>query len=74
LALLPKGAQAHLVETGLGPVYDGVAHFVLSPEDYVPIVGLALLAGLRSKDQARLAVLLMQRPATGRRGRPAHVW
>jgi len=59
LALLPKGAQAHLVETGLGPVYDGVAHFALSPEDYVPIVGLALLAGLRGKDQARLAVLLM---------------
>lgn len=58
-ALLPKGAQAHLVETGLGPVYDGVAHFALSPEDYVPIVGLALLAGLRGKDQARLAVLLM---------------
>jgi hydrogenase/urease accessory protein HupE len=59
LALLPKGAQAHLVETGLGPVYDGAAHFALSPEDYVPIVGLALLAGLRGKDQARLAVLLM---------------
>ena len=56
---LTQGAEAHLVETGLGQVYDGVAHFALSPEDYVPIVGAALLAGLRGKDHARLAVLLL---------------
>ena len=37
LALLPGAARAHLVATGLGPVYDGAAHFALSPEDYVPI-------------------------------------
>lgn len=54
-----QGAEAHLVQTGLGPVYDGIAHFALSPEDYVPIVGAALLAGLRGKDQARLAVALL---------------
>ncbi len=58
-AFLAQGAEAHLVETGLGPVYDGVAHFALSPEEYVPIVGAALLAGLRGKDHARLAVLLL---------------
>ena len=59
LALAPRGAEAHLIQTGLGPVYDGVAHFALSAEDYVPIVGAALLAGLRGKDHARLAVLLL---------------
>jgi hydrogenase/urease accessory protein HupE len=59
LALAPRAAEAHLVTTGLGPVYDGVAHFALSPEDYVPIVGAALLAGLRGKDHARLAVLIL---------------
>jgi len=52
-------AQAHLVATGLGPVYDGVAHFALSPEQYVPIVGAALLAGLRGKAHARLAILVL---------------
>jgi len=59
LALAPRAASAHLVETGLGPIYDGVAHFALSPEDYVPIAGAALLAGLRGKDHARLAVLIL---------------
>ncbi len=59
LALAPSAAEAHLVTTGLGPVYDGVAHLALSPEDYVPIVGAALLAGLRGKDHARLALLLL---------------
>ena len=59
LALAPRAAEAHLVTTGLGPVYDGIAHFVLSPEDYVPIAGAALLSGLRGKDQARLVVLLL---------------
>ncbi len=59
LALAPHTASAHLVTTGLGPVYDGIAHLALSPEDYVPIVGAALLAGLRGKDHARLAVLLL---------------
>jgi hydrogenase/urease accessory protein HupE len=58
-ALCAQEAQAHLVQTGLGPVYDGVAHFALSPEDYVPILGAALLAGLRGKDHARLAVILL---------------
>jgi hypothetical protein len=58
-ALAPRGAEAHLVSTGLGPVYDGVVHFALSPEGCVPIAGAALLAGLRGKDQARLAVVLL---------------
>jgi hydrogenase/urease accessory protein HupE len=59
LMFAPGAAEAHLVETGLGPVYDGVAHFALSPEYCVPIVGAALYAGLRGKVQARSAIVLL---------------
>ena len=59
LMFAPGVAEAHLVETGLGPVYDGVAHFALSPEYCVPIVGAALYAGLRGKIQARSAIVLL---------------
>ena len=59
LAASGQSAQAHLVSTGLGPVYDGVAHFALSPEQYVPIAGAALLAGLRGKPHARVAILVL---------------
>ena len=40
-------AQAHLVTTGVGPFYDGAAHFFLSFEEVLPVLALALLAGLR---------------------------
>lgn len=59
LTLAPGAAEAHLVETGLGPVYDGVAHFALSPEYCLPVVGAALYAGLRGKGQARSAIVLL---------------
>jgi urease accessory protein len=59
LAVWLRPAEAHLVETGLGPIYDGVAHLALSPEDFVPIVGAALLEGLRGKAHARIAILLV---------------
>ena len=40
-------ADAHLNSTGMGPFYDGLMHFLMSPEDIVPVLALALLAGLR---------------------------
>ncbi len=46
-------AQAHLESTGMGPVYDGVLHFLTSPEDLVPALALAMLAGLRGATCAR---------------------
>lgn len=52
--LAPAVAQAHLVATGMGPVYDGVSHFALSPEDSLPVVALAFFAGLRGPRHARL--------------------
>ena len=44
---LPARADAHLVTTGLGPVYDGIGHWASTPEDIIPAVALAILAGLR---------------------------
>src|SRR5687768_17227229 len=44
--LLATSANAHLVNTGLGPFYDGVSHVLLSPEDLIPVIAMALLAGL----------------------------
>ena len=46
VTLLPAPAHAHLVTTGLGPLYDGISHLFLSFEDLLPVVALALLAGL----------------------------
>ena len=46
-------AGAHLNVTGVGPFYDGIVHFALSPEDIGAVVALALLAGLRGPAFAR---------------------
>lgn len=51
--LTPAVVEAHLVSTGLGPFYDGISHLVLTPEDLLPLVALALLAGLRGAASAR---------------------
>jgi len=59
LALCAPRAHAHLVETGLGPLYDGIAHFALTPEDLIPVLALALLAGLRGADHARRAIVVL---------------
>jgi hydrogenase/urease accessory protein HupE len=49
-------AEAHLEATGMGPVYDGLMHFLTSPEDLVPALALALLAGLRGAPYGRRAM------------------
>jgi len=51
--------QAHLVDTGLGPVYDGMAHFLLTPEDLLPALALAVLAGLQGPAVARQVVVFL---------------
>jgi hydrogenase/urease accessory protein HupE len=57
--LLPTVAHAHLVNTGLGPFYDGLSHFALTPEDLLPALALALLAGLRGARAGRLALFTL---------------
>ena len=52
-AMLPLAAHAHLNSTGMGPIYDGLMHFLMSPEDLVPVLALALLSGLRGATYGR---------------------
>ncbi len=59
LAVWPSGAEAHLVTTGLGPVYDGLLHFALTPEDLVPALALTLMAGLRGAAHGRRALFVL---------------
>lgn len=59
LVACPLRAEAHLNTTGLGPVYDGVLHFLLSPEDLLPVLALALFAGLRGAAHGRRAMFVL---------------
>jgi hydrogenase/urease accessory protein HupE len=59
LASCPSSGEAHLVTTGLGPVYDGLLHVALTPEDLVPVLALALLAGLRGVTHGRRALFVL---------------
>jgi urease accessory protein len=58
LALAPS-AQAHLVNTGLGPFYDGLTHLFVTPEDLLPVIALALFAGLRGPQYARAVLFVL---------------
>jgi len=40
-------AHAHLMNTGFGPFSDGLTHLFVTPEDLLPVIALALMAGLR---------------------------
>jgi hydrogenase/urease accessory protein HupE len=57
--LAPQAAQAHLVNTGLGPFYDGVSHFALTVEDLLPAFAMALLAGQRGATAGRLTLFAL---------------
>jgi urease accessory protein len=52
-------AEAHLNSTGMGPIYDGLMHFLMSPEDLAPVLALSLLAGLRGASYGRRALLVL---------------
>jgi len=59
LSLCSRPAEAHLNSTGMGPIYDGLLHFLTSPEDLVPALALALLAGLRGAPFGRRAAIAL---------------
>ncbi len=59
VCLLPAASHAHLVNTGLGPFYDGVSHVAVTPEDFLPALALALLAGQRGARAGRLALFAL---------------
>jgi urease accessory protein len=55
----PLPAHAHLMNTGFGPFYDGATHLFVTPEDLLPVLGLALLAGLRGPRFGRALLLVL---------------
>jgi len=57
--LLPGAAHAHLVTTGLGPVYDGISHLFVTFDDLLPVVAMALLAGLNGPAAGRRALFTL---------------
>ena len=59
LLLWSASAQAHLASTGLGPVYDGISHFFLSLDDLLPVLAMALLAGLNGPVGARRSLFAL---------------
>jgi urease accessory protein len=58
LLLAPSNLHAHLVTTGLGPFYDGVSHLALSPDDWLGLLAVALLAGLHGAQASRWTLFL----------------
>jgi hydrogenase/urease accessory protein HupE len=71
LALAPS-AQAHLMNTGFGPFYDGLTHLFVTPEDLLPVIALALLAGLRGPRFGRSVLFVL--PVAWLIGSTAGVW
>lgn len=59
LAVIPSTAEAHLVTTGLGPLYDGAMHLLLSPGDLLGLIAASLLAGLHGARAGRLTVIAL---------------
>ncbi len=55
----PASAHAHLVQSGLGPFYDGIAHFALSPDDWLCALAIALLGGLAGARGGRTVLFLL---------------
>jgi hydrogenase/urease accessory protein HupE len=58
-ASCPTQASAHLVNSGFGPFYDGIAHLFATPEDLLAVVALALLAGLGGKRYGRAVLFVL---------------
>ena len=59
ILLWPSVSQAHLVNTGLGPVYDGISHLAMSPDDLLSALALSLLAGLSGAQAGRNILFLL---------------
>jgi urease accessory protein len=59
LLALPSAVHAHLVNSGLGPFYDGSLHLLLSPGDVLGLVAIALLAGQHGTKTGRLVTMTL---------------
>ena len=47
------------MNTGFGPFYDGLTHLFVTPEDLLPVIALALLAGLRGPRFGRAVLFVL---------------
>ncbi|NGN44965.1 hypothetical protein G6N74_28315 [Mesorhizobium sp. CGMCC 1.15528] len=54
----PTPSHAHLVNSGLGPFYDGALHLMLTPMDLVGLVTLSLFAASQGAEAGRLLVIV----------------
>jgi urease accessory protein len=54
----PTPSYAHLVNSGLGPFYDGALHLMLSPMDLVGLVTLSLFAASQGAEAGRLLIVV----------------
>lgn len=59
LFLFRGTANAHLVNTGFGTFYDGVAHLFMTPSDIFVVLGIGLLAGLSGPRSSRGAIIAL---------------
>ena len=54
----PTPSYAHLVNSGLGPFYDGALHLMLTPMELVGLVTLSLFAASQGAEAGRLLVIV----------------
>jgi urease accessory protein len=59
IVVAARPAPAHLTTTGFGPFYDGLAHLLVSPEYLLPMIALALLAGLHGPRFGRAVLFVL---------------
>jgi len=59
LPTLPVPAHAHLVNSGLGPFYNGTLHLLLSPGHLLAVLAVGMLAGQSGKASARGAAIAL---------------
>ena len=50
---------AHLMETGFGGFYDGIAHLLITPADLLLVLGLSLLSGQQGPAGGRVLLLVL---------------
>jgi hydrogenase/urease accessory protein HupE len=50
---------AHLMNSGLGPYYDGLLHLFVTPEDLLPVIAISLFAGLRGPAPGRAVLFAL---------------
>ena len=62
LVTMPALGHAHLVNSGLGPFYDGALHLLLSPADVLGLVAATLLAAPAPAVHDRPPVAVVQSP------------